>query len=620
MKNLVIVESPNKIKSIENYLGSDYKVLASVGHIFHLTTGGAEKLGIETATWTPLWKVEPRKKKVVAQLKAAAKEATNIYIATDPDREGEAIASNLIEVLKIEKNYKRIRFNEITQSAITNSIEKVVSGENDGMIDQHLVNAQITRRLLDRIIGFKLSTLMRKKLSGTPAKPSAGRVQSIALKLTVEKEKEIDKFIPYHYFKVQAKLSEEMSLNYINPDQKENKEWIHIDEIDNIFSSLKGPLLVNEITERTKKDKKYIPLKQASLYRLADTRDGISSIRVQSAAQKLYEGFGKGGLISYPRTDSTRFSSSFINKSKEYILDKFGDEYFDANIKGVAGAQDAHEAIRPTSLKLLPMVAKAKYDLSSDQFKVYSLIYFHTIMCLMTQPTRLNVQYKLINNGHEFRATTFKIMFDGYYKATKEPTPKIVPTFGQGDSIPVLEYSKEACQTMPPARYTEGMLIDKLDNIGVGRPSTFSTTIKNNKDRLYLLKEGKSLVPTKFGKAIIEKLIHFFPKIMTYEYTADIEKKLDEIAEGTGNYKDILSSFYKKFGVDVDTAYETMNFEKLKPESIGEQCPDSGDELINRVSKRGDRFIACSGFPACKYTRSVGNSYKKWQFFKNKKK
>jgi DNA topoisomerase-1 len=347
------------------------------------------------------------------------------------------------------------------------------------------------------------------------------------------------------------------------------------------------------------------------LYRLADTREGISSIRVQSAAQKLYEGFGKGGLISYPRTDSSRFSASFVSKSKEYIINKFGSEYFDPAIKVSAGAQDAHEAIRPTSLNLLPIVAKDKYNLDSDQFKVYSLIYFHTLKCLMTQPIRLNIQYKLENHGHEFRATTFKIQFQGYYIATKAPTPKIVPNFNKGDQVPVLEYIKEANQTMPPARYTEGMLIDKLDNIGVGRPSTFSTTIKNNKDRLYLLKEGKSLVPTNFGKKIIGKLINFFPKIMTYEYTANIEKELDKISEGKRDYKEILTSFYEKFEKDVDSAYETMEFEKLKPESIGEKCPDCSEELINRVSRRGDRFIACSGFPKCTYTRSIPNANRK---------
>ena len=621
MKNLVIVESPNKIKSIENYLGSDYKVMASVGHIFHLTTAGAERLGIDTATWTPLFKIEPKKTKVVSELKKAVKTAKQIYIATDPDREGEAIASHLVEALKVEKKYKRIRFNEITKSAVKESIDNANNNPEIATVDQNLVDAQIARRLLDRIIGFRLSKLMRTKVSGSPTKPSAGRVQSIALRLAVEREKEIETFVPYHYYKIYAKLSKDMLLTYINPNKKENKEWIDSDDVDSIFNSLKGPLVVKEIKETTKKDKKYVPLKQAMLYRLADTTEGISSIRVQIAAQKLYEGInGSGGLISYPRTDSSRFSPTFVNKSKEFIINKYGSEYFDAQIKSSSGKQDAHEAIRPTDLSLLPLEAKEKYNLDNDQFKVYSLIYFHTLKCLMTQPVKLHIQYKLENNEHEFRATTFKIKFSGYYKATKEPTPKMVPHFTKNDEIPVLEYIKEACQTNPPARYTEGMLIDKLDNIGVGRPSTFSTTIKNNKDRLYLLNEGKSLIPTTFGKKIISKLIEFFPKIMTYEYTANVEKELDKIAEGQRDYKELLSSFYNKFEKDIDIAYKTMELEKLKPESIGELCPESNHDLVHRVSRHGDKFIACSGFPVCTYTRSVSNNKRKWRNFNKKNK
>ena len=411
IKNLVIVESPNKISSLEKYLGKDYKVLASVGHIVKLPYTGKYGFGTEPGKWIPEWKIDPIKRKIVNNLKSAVKKSKNIFIATDPDREGEAIGKNLVDFLNIKSKYKRIRFNEITEEAVIRSLE------NPTLIDENLVNAQIARRILDRIIGFQLSSLLRKKISNSPMKPSAGRVQSIALKFIIEKEKKIEAFVPYKYFKVQGLINENIVANLYNKDKKENKEWIDVSEINKIKAKLTDYLKIKDIKISQKNEAKKNPLKLSTLYTKCFSSFGMSAAAVRNATQRLYEGYGDGGLISYPRTDSTRLSDIFVKKGKLFLNKKFGNEFIEENIKGTSGKQDAHEAIRPTDPNLEPELAKIKFNLNPSEYNVYKLIYQITLACLMKAPRREFIRYILTNeNNLLFKLSSSKVIFEGYLK------------------------------------------------------------------------------------------------------------------------------------------------------------------------------------------------------------
>lgn len=612
MSKLVIVESPNKIKSIEKYLGEGYKVLASVGHIAYLPSSGEHRFGVDIETWTPNYKVDPKKKSVVSDLKEAAKESEDVLIATDPDREGEAIAENIVDFLSLKDKYKRIRFNEITKDAVITAIS------NPSKIDQELVNAQIARRILDRIIGYKLSSLMRKKVINAPTNPSAGRVQSIALKLVVEREREIEAFVPVHYSTINADLGNDNIASLYLADNKENKNWVMKDQLEDIKKKLKGSLLVDKINVSTKKDAKLVPLKQAALYKKADSSLGISSKSVQSAAQRLYEGYGDGGLISYPRTDSTRLSATFLKNAQAWVKSKYGDEYLAKDIKGEAGAQDAHEAIRPTNLSLTPEKARAIFSLSSNEYKVYKLIWTHTIQALMTVPLREITRYEFKEGDLEFRISSSRILFDGYYKLIGVPDLKPLPKLSEGEVVKVHDYIIEDHETKPPARYNDGSLIEKLDNIKVGRPSTFATTVNILKERDYVEMEGRALKPTEFAKIVNDKLIDAFPEIINEEYTAGLEEELDLIAEGKHDYKETLDNFWDKFKKELDTATINIDITKMMPIKAGKSCPKCNSDLIIKRNKRdGTKFFGCENFPECSYTESIPGQrksfFKKWK-------
>ncbi len=608
MNKLVIVESPNKIKSIEKYLGKDYTVMASVGHIVRLPSIGLFRLGIDTEKWEPKYKIDPTKKATVAELKKNADKAVEVLIATDPDREGEAIGDNLVEYLDVKNKYKRIRFNEITKDAISKAVNK------PSKIDVALVESQKTRRMLDRIIGFRLSSLMAQKMSNYPTRPTAGRVQSIALKLIVDKEVEIDAFVPVEYVNVEAIINEEVSAKYYNPNStQKNKEWIMPNEIDEIFASLVGPLIVDEVKTSKRKDAKRTPFKQAVLYKTAESSTGLSSKQIQMAAQKLYEGFGDGGLISYPRTDSTRMSNTFVKNSLEYIKTKFGPEYVAKDIKGVAGDQDAHEAIRPTNIAMTPEKAKTLFALNPAQYKVYKVIYNRTMQALMVQPEREILRYELVNGDHRFKMSASKVIFDGYLKVTGFKNDNELPVYTKGEIVNVSEYIKEEKATLPPARYNEGSIIEKMDEIGVGRPSTFATTVNKIKEREYVLKEGRILKPTDFGKVVNEKLTSYFSKIINEDYTAQVETELDAIAEGKKDYKILMQTFWDKFMEQIDSAQQTMEHTKLISIPASEDpCPEDGGQLIFKRSRKGDKFIACANWPSCTYTASVPNQRRRW--------
>lgn len=596
-QKVLIVESPNKVKTIQQYVGSDYNVISSVGHILKLSTSGVDGLGIDFANWEPMMIQDRTKAKVIKSLKEAIKGANEVLIATDPDREGEAIAQNLVDTLKVEKIYRRIKYNEITAEAIKDALE------NPQMIDENLVKAQKTRRMLDRIIGFRLSQLMKRKVKNAPSLPSAGRVQSIALKLVCDKEKEIKAFIPIQYAKVQALISEDVLADFYYPenlDFKNDNTWVAPEKIENIVNELNKNknLLVKDFKTSQRKESQITPFKQSVLYKEAK----YSATTVQISAQKLFE----MGLISYPRTDSTRMSDTFIAKAREYIKEKFGANYVASDIKSFSGAQDAHEAIRPTDIYLLPQDAKAKYDLGEVETYIYSLIYNKTIAALMSPPVREIYRYELLNDSYHFKMSYSKVIFDGYYKILNFEDPKPLPKYNVGESIPVLEFIRHDKETQPPARYNEGSLIKMLDDIKVGRPSTFASTINIIKKRLFVETINGALHPTVFGEVILKKLIEGFPNTITEEYTAQVEEELDEVSEGKANYKLLLEDFWNRFQQSYDDASKTIEISVMPQEFLERNCPRCGSKLLYRNnSKKHTKFIGCSNFPACRYSENA---------------
>lgn len=611
MKYLVIVESPNKVKTIQKYLGKDYEVVSSVGHIVKMPATGEMKLGIDFKNWEPIYKIEPEKKHIVDELKKESKKAEIVYIATDPDREGEAIGDNLVDFLDIKNKYKRIKYNEITKEAVLKSIS------NPTKIDENLVKAQKSRRMLDRIIGFRLSNLMTRKMSNYPTRPTAGRVQSIALKLVVDRENEIKSFKPILYSTINAIINKDIKATFYDNENKEfeNKEWVSQTKKNDILNNLKGPLKVIDIKISKKNDAKISPLKQAVLYKKSD----LSSKSVQSAAQKLYEGFGDGGLISYPRTDSTRLSESFIVKAREYIKNKFGFNYVANDIKGFSGDQDAHEAIRPTDISLTPEIAKQRYNLNSYEFKVYSIIWTNTMKALMTVPTREIIRYELENNGYNFKLSSSKVVFDGYLVLSEFEKDKELPKYNVGDLINVTKYEAVDHETKPPARYTDGSLIEKLDEIKVGRPSTFASTVEKILDRKFVEKEGNHLKSTEFGELVLKKLIEGFPNEITEGYTARVEADLDLIAEGQIDYKHLMQTFWERFDKSFQTAELTIEKTVLLDRFVGENCPECQSPLVYKNSRKTKKeFISCSNWPTCNYSRSLFNKQKRFSFIKNK--
>lgn len=595
MNTLVIVESPNKEKTIKKYLGDNYEVMSSVGHVVKLKTSGKMGLGIDLENWEPDYAIDKTKKEVMKKLKKAVDKVDQVLIATDPDREGEAIGENLVSFLKIENKYKRIKYNEITKEAILRAIEKPMQ------IDEDLVKAQKSRRMLDRIIGFRLTKLIESKISNSPGTVSAGRVQSIALKLVVDKEKEIDAFVPMDYFTVGAIIGKGLEAQYYNPEAGPEFGWVSPDKIEQLMNDLKGDLVVNSVKKSRRLEARITPFKQSALYK----RAGLAASTVQSAMQKLYEGYGNGGLISYPRTDSTRLSETFINQAKQYLNKKFGPEYVSTLIKGIAGDQDAHEAIRPTDVTLTPSLAAQEYPLSDIELRIYTLIYNNTLQAIMEPPVRNIVRYELMNNNHQFRISNSKITFDGYYALIGKPEADVeLPNYQEGDIVAIEKYNSLKHTTKPPARFNDGSLIEMLDNIKVGRPSTFSSTVKIIKDRQYVELEGKAIKPTEFGKIVLEMLLKNFPTIINEEYTAKVEGQLDQIADGKINYKDVMQDFWINFDNLITQSIDNIEKKVFKLEETGESCPEEGSALVYRFNKKnGQRFIACSAFPKCRFIK-----------------
>ncbi len=607
MKNLVIVESPSKSKTIEKYLGDDFQVVSSKGHIRDLATTGKGGLGIDIENnFTPTYKISSDKRAVVKELKALAKKSDHVYLASDPDREGEAIAWHLAQVLELDmENDNRIIFNEITKKAVLEAFQ------HPRTIDQDLVKSQEARRMLDRIIGFKLSKLLQSKIKSK----SAGRVQSVALRLIVERENEIRRFKSEEYWTLHANVKKDnkaFSAQLIKIDGKKAKLKTQ-EETDAIIARL-NEFHVASIEKKVRKKEAKMPFITSTLQQEASTKLGYGAKKTMQIAQKLYEGIALGGhtegLISYMRTDSTRLSQVFVNDAFAYIESEFGKEYKGkARQKNDEHAQDAHEAIRPTNIHNTP--EKVKQYLTNEQYRLYKLIYARAVASLMAA-SKSNVVNAIIRSDNcDFSANGSILAFDGYlkmygdYESTKD---EMLPELIENELLKQVELEGKQHFTEPPLRYSEARLIKELEEKGIGRPSTYAIIIDTLQARGYVSLERQSegsktkvFVPSEQGELTDEKLQEFFSSIINVTYTADMEGHLDEIAAGDRNNIEEVRTFYEKFEPLLDEAYEKM--EKKELERTGEACPDCGAELVYRNGRFG-RFISCINFPSCRFTKS----------------
>lgn len=596
-KNLVIVESPTKTKAIEKYLGNDYKVVSSKGHIRDLATSGKFGLGVDIENhFEPNYVAIKGKKKDITALKKDAKASKKVYLATDPDREGEAISWHLKDALELSDNdYDRVVFNEITKDVVKDAFN------HPRKIDDDLVHSQETRRILDRIIGFRLSKLMQSKTGGK----SAGRVQSVALKLIVDREREIQAFKEEEYWTISAKFPEmEADLDTIDGKKADLKTE---DEADAVINGLNKEFIVSNYETKPKKKASKYPFITSTMQQEAISKLSFSSKKTMQVAQKLYEGIDIGsetvGLITYMRTDSVRLSDEFIKSSYAFIKENYGEEYIGhvKTSKKKENVQDAHEAIRPSSINRTP--ESVKEYLSKDEFKLYEMIYARALASLMKEARVNATTITLDNNNATFKATGQVLVFDGYlkvYQKFESSEDKTLPKYKVGDKLVPDEIIKDQHFTKPPARYTEAKLIKAMEELGIGRPSTYASTITTLTQRGYVTIVDKKLNPTEIGITTTDKLQEFFSDLINVEYTAKMEEDLDKIAEGKKVWYKLLENFYKDFEPEVENAFDKM--EKKQDEQTGEVCPNCGRPMVIKNGRYG-KFEACSGYPECKYIK-----------------
>ncbi len=596
-KNLVIVESPSKSKTIGKYLGNDYKVVSSKGHIRDLATTGAYGLGVDIENgFQPNYIPIKGKGNVIKELKKDVKDSDIVFLASDPDREGEAIAWHLKDALGIkDKKYKRVLFHEITHDKVIDAIN------HPTVIDDNLVKSQETRRILDRIIGFRLSKLLQSKIGAK----SAGRVQSVALKLIVDREREIEAFVPEEYWKIIAIFPEYEAELFKYKD--ETVELHNEEEANHVLDTIGPDYTVESIEKKEKSRKSKFPFITSTLQQEASTKLGFPARKTMSLAQKLYEGIDLEnetvGLITYMRTDSIRLSDDFIKPAMKYIEEKYGKKYvgYVKQAKKKENVQDAHEAIRPTSVLRDPN--QVKPYLTNDEFKLYSLIYKRTLASLMSDATVNQTTIIFDNHDYKFKTTGSILLFDGYlkiYKDYEESEDKILPEIGEKEVCSTTNVESTQHFTQPPARYSEAKLIKELEELGIGRPSTYATIIDTIKSRDYVVLEDKKFKPTTMGIETTDKLQEFFSDLINTDYTRDMENDLDLIADGKLVWNEVLSKFYELFEPRVKNAFSDM--EKKAPEETGEKCPECGNSLVVRNGKFGE-FVACSNYPECKYIK-----------------
>lgn len=598
---LVIVESPAKSKTIAHYLGNDYQVEASIGHVCDLSTKGKGGLGVDVDhDFKATYVVNPDKKDVVKKLTKLAKDSDEVILATDPDREGEAIAYHLANVLKLPvESTKRLEFHEITEDSINQAIN------NPRTINMDLVHSQETRRIIDRIIGFKISSLINSRIKSK----SAGRVQSVTLKLICDHEKTIKEFVPEEYWKLIPIImvnEKEVELEFYAYDGKTLtiKSKQEADEILNDCSKTVEVIKINK-TKKSLQSKE--PYRTSTLQQDASSKYKFKTKETALLAQRLYEGVeldeGLVGLITYMRTDSTKLSETFINKANDYIIDNFGQEYCKGSVshskKKVVNAQDAHEAIRPTSIYRTPEQVK-KY-LTDHEYKLYKMIYDRTLASLMANKEIEIIQTIFKSNKVEFAYSFSNVIFSGYdILNLDEKEKKEVYNFNEGDEYILKEIKEEQNFTKAPARFSEGRLVKLMEDEGIGRPSTYSSTIQTLISRKYVVNEKGVLVPTEQGVKTVTVLSKYFPDLMNTLYTAEMETNLDKISTGEINELKVLNDFYTPFISHFEEVKKIMY--KDEPEYTGELCPQCGSKLVLRDGKHG-KFIACSNYPKCHYIK-----------------
>ncbi|RFA37697.1 DNA topoisomerase I [Virgibacillus dokdonensis] len=608
---LVIVESPAKAKTIERYLGKKYKVKASMGHVRDLPKS---QMGVDAENnFTPKYITIRGKGDVVKDLKSAAKKAKKIYLAADPDREGEAIAWHLAHILNIDEQSEcRVVFNEITKDAIKESFKHPRS------INMNLVDAQQARRILDRLVGYNISPLLWKKVKKGL---SAGRVQSVAVKLIIDREKEIESFIPEEYWSIDAQFLKESELFEgsfygINGKKVALKTEADVREIKQLLQG--DQFTVDKVNKKERRRNPAQPFTTSSLQQEAARKLNFKAKKTMMVAQQLYEGIDLGrqaggitGLITYMRTDSTRISETAKNEANSYIHEQYGEEYLGTNKqkKQSESAQDAHEAIRPTSVLREPNSLKA--ILSRDQLRLYKLIWERFLASQMAAAVMDTMTVHLLNNHVEFRATGSKIKFKGFMKVyvegrddQKKDENKLLPALSEGMKVKAQEIKPNQHFTQPPPRYTEARLVKTMEELGIGRPSTYAPTLDTIQRRGYVSIDNKRFVPTELGTIVLELVEEFFPKIIDVDFTAKMENDLDAIEEGSIEWVKIIDQFYQDFEKRLKKAEQEMEKVEIKDEPAGIDCEKCGHEMVYKMGRYG-KFLACSNFPECRNTKPI---------------
>ena len=607
---LIIVESPAKANTIKKFLGGNVKVVASMGHIRDLPKS---KLGVDIEhDFEPEYINIRGKGDLIKSLKTDAKKAKKVYLATDPDREGEAIAWHLAKILENDKDkITRVTFNEITKSAVQKAIKEPRN------IDMNTVDAQQARRVLDRIVGYKISPLLWKKVKRGL---SAGRVQSVAVKLIVDRENEIEKFIPQEYWNIYANLKDENSkkefeARFFGKDGKK-QEINSKEQVDEILKSIENAkYIVSEIKKGEKKRNPAPPFTTSTMQQEASRKLGFTLKKTMQVAQTLYEGVkisdrGTVGLITYMRTDSTRISEEARAAAKTHIVSTYGNEYYENRYyKTSKDAQDAHEGIRPTYSDIEP--DSVKDDLSRDQYKLYKLIYNRFIASQMKSAVYDTMAVNIKANRYDFKANGQNLKFKGfmvlYVEGTDEKEEQaegMLPELQENQEVKLIKIDPKQSFTEPPSRYTEASLVKALEEKGIGRPSTYSPTITTILERRYIEKEQKQLVPTELGKIVNKLLIENFTDIIDVEFTAKIENEFDEIAEGKEKWKKTIREFYGPFEKELEKAEKELEHVQLVDEVSDVQCEKCGRMMVYKFGKYG-KFLACPGYPECKNTKPI---------------
>ena len=616
---LVVVESPTKARTLKKFLDRRYDVVASMGHVKDLPRS---RLGVDVANgFTPRYIVIKGKAPILKELKEAAKQASAVYMATDPDREGEAISWHLSDALRsVNSAIKRIEFHEITKEAVQRALA------HPREIDLNLVNAQQARRILDRLVGYKLSPLLWRKVRGGL---SAGRVQSVAVRLVVDREKEIEAFVPQEYWSILAQLQKAKQVftarlvgrdgvRYGAPTEDGATVIRTRDQAEAIVTSLRGATFtVGEVRRKDQFRHPSPPFTTSTLQQEANRRLGYSAARTMNVAQQLYEGVDLGaegtvGLITYMRTDSVRVAESAQREAQEFVTKTFGASYLpDAPrvYRSRRSAQDAHEAIRPTSVHRTP--DRVKPHLRSDQFKVYKLVWERFVSSQMASAVMDTLSVDIAADGYLFRATGSRVKFPGFLAVYRdlpengEGQEGWLPALSTGETLAVVALDPQQHFTQPPPRYTEASLVRSLEERGIGRPSTYAPTIETIKRRGYVKPISRRLHPTDLGKLVNDLLVEHFGDVMDYDFTAALEEELDHVEEGRLDWQKVVGDFWKPFEHDLLAAEQKIVQVETPVVEIGEACPQCGRPLVRKHGRFGE-FIACSGYPECKYTRPLG--------------